>query len=568
MSIIGLKKSNCRHCYKCVKVCPVKSVKIEDEQAKIIERDCILCGSCLSACPQNAKTLFSDVERVQSFIQAGERVVVSLAPSFPGSFRLKQREQLAAAIKRLGFFGCGETSDGAAYVTAEYDRLLAQGDGRAMITTCCPAVNDLVEKYYPDLVGHMAPVITPMIAHGKLLKERFGRDTRVVFVGPCIAKKGEMADIRHDSQVDAVLTFGDLDEWFRREGIVPAELEPEPFLNLDTQILRLYPVAGGILETLRVRGANPSVEYLAVDGVERCKEMLETIRAGGMEGCFIEMNACSGGCVNGPVRVREAHSSFAAEVDIRRDGRAHRGYPETPIPIEMHKTFMDRSAKADLPSPEVVKDLLHRIGKDSPEQELNCGACGYASCRDKVIAVYQGKAELNMCVPYMRERAESLANYVLAETPNATVIVDNDLNIVEYNASAEKLFGKPRHEVLGHGLYELIDVSDFLDVLEHKRSIANKKVAYGEYGITTEQNIVYIDNNAMAMGIFKDITQEEKAKAEKHQLRMETVDMAQKVIDKQMIAAQQIASLLGETTAETKVTLSKLKQLMIRGDDA
>ena len=211
--------------------------------------------------------------------------------------------------------------------------------------------------------------------------------------------------------------------------------------------------------------------------------------------------------------------------------------------------------------------LAKKMGKTRPEQELNCGACGYNTCREKAIAVYLNKAELTMCVPYMKERAESLSNYVLSETPNITIMVDDEMNIIEFNKAAEECFKISRREALEKGLFELIDSSDFQFVLETKQPITNKKVHYKEYGITTEQSIIYIDKQNIVMGIFKDITKEEREQENLYDLRVETMEMAQKVIDKQMVAAQQIASLLGETTAETKVTLTKLKNMIVFDGD-
>ena len=220
-----------------------------------------------------------------------------------------------------------------------------------------------------------------------------------------------------------------------------------------------------------------------------------------------------------------------------------------------------------LPDEDTIRSILAKIGKESPEQELNCGACGYNSCREKAIAVYLNKAELTMCVPYMKERAESLSNYVLSETPNITIMVDDEMNIIEFNKAAEECFKISRREALEKGLFELIDSSDFQFVLETKQPITNKKVHYKEYGITTEQSIIYIDKQNIVMGIFKDITKEEREQENLYDLRVETMEMAQKVIDKQMVAAQQIASLLGETTAETKVTLTKLKNMIVFDGD-
>ncbi len=568
MSIIGLKKANCKNCYKCVKVCPVKSIKVVDEQAQIIDKDCILCGRCLSECPQNAKTMASDVDKVKNFIRSGKRVVLSLAPSYFGSFDFETPEKLVGAMKALGFWGVGETSEGAAYVTAEYHKLLKNQAADNIITTCCPVINDLVEKYYPDMLPYMAPVITPMIAHGRLMKETYGSDIKVVFAGPCIAKKGEKDDIRHDTQVDAVLTFAELAQWLDEEKIVIDEQQEQEMIGCDSEILRLYPLSGGILKTLKSYGDVSGYDLISVDGIEDCKELFESIRAGKVKNCFVEINACVGGCVNGPARLKKGHSRFEAKLEIEKYVKKKgSNYPELSHEIPMAKCFVKRSNEYPIPDEATIRSILMKIGKETPEQELNCGSCGYPSCRAKAIAVYQGKAELTMCMPFIKERAESLSNYVLSETPNITIIVDSELNIVEFNHAAEKKFNLTRREALQKCLYELIDTSDFQFVFETKESIHDKKVTYEEYNMTTLQDIIYIADNNFVMGIFKDITAEEQAKANMYQLRVDTVEMAQKVIEKQMVAAQQIASLLGETTAETKVTLTKLKNMIVYNGD-
>lgn len=568
MSIIGLKAANCKNCYKCVKVCPVKSIKISNSQAQIIDRDCVLCGTCLEQCPQNAKTFTSDAALVKEFIKRGERVVLSVAPSFYSSFQVEDTKKFAGAVKALGFYGVAETSMGAAYVTAEYHKLMQENSMKNIITTCCPSANRMIELYYPSLVEQMAPVVSPMIAHARLLKQSCGHGVRVVFAGPCIAKIDESRDIRHNNEIDAVITFEDLENWFRENEVDINESEPASFLNSSTKILRMYPVTNGILDSLRTKGETGDWNMFSVSGSRECKDLFASMERGELEHCLIEVNMCRGGCVNGPISIKDSASRFAGAVKIRHYAEQEREeLPNLPEHIPLGMQFVDRSVKEDYPDESVIRAILSKIGKDSPEQELNCGSCGYPTCRDKAVAVYRNKAELTMCVPYMKERAESLSNYVLTETPNITIISDSELNVIEFNAAAERAFGITRREALQKSLYEIIDSSDFQYVFDSKQSISDKKVVYKEYGITTMQSIVYIAKENIAMGIFNDITQEEAELESKYRLRNETMEMAQKVIDKQMIAAQQIASLLGETTAETKVTLTKLKNLVVFDGD-
>lgn len=568
MSVIGLKKANCKNCYKCLKVCPVKSIRVVNEQAQIIDDDCLLCGTCLANCPQNAKTLTSSLDQVKEMLASGEKVAVSLAPSFLGSFSLEKPGQMAAALKKLGFCAVSETAQGAAYVTAQYHDLMVENKMKNIITTCCPSINRLIELYHPEVVEYMAPVVSPMIASARLIKQALSKGVKVVFVGPCIAKIDEAADIRHDTDVDAVLTFEDIEQWFREEGIVPGQCEDASFLNASSKILRMYPVTSGILESLKARGDCNNYRMITVDGIQECIALFSSMAKGELDHCFVEVNACKGGCVNGPAKTKGEETRFRAALDVENYAREDAGdYPAVDEEIPMGKRFFDRSRHEKLPDEDTIRSILAKIGKESPEQELNCGACGYNSCREKAIAVYLNKAELTMCVPYMKERAESLSNYVLSETPNITIMVDDEMNIIEFNKAAEECFKISRREALEKGLFELIDSSDFQFVLETKQPITNKKVHYKEYGITTEQSIIYIDKQNIVMGIFKDITKEEREQENLYDLRVETMEMAQKVIDKQMVAAQQIASLLGETTAETKVTLTKLKNMIVFDGD-
>ena len=537
MSIIGLKKANCKNCYKCVKVCPVKSIKVEDAQAQIIVKD---------------------------FVRNGEQVIVSLAPSYVGSFAFETCGQLIAAIQKLGIWGVSETAQGAALVSAEYFRLAKEGAMDNIITTCCPAVNDLVEKHFPAATRYLAPVVSPMIAHGKALKQTYGAGVKVVFVGPCFAKKGEATDIRHDTCIDAVLTYDDLSGWMEDAGVDIAACSGGKFLNGDTKVTRLYPVAAGILKTITAQGEVPQYDYICVDGVENCMDLLKAVIAGSVHHCLIEMSACAGSCINGPAKTKHEKNRFSTKLElegsVRQEGM---DFPEIAERVPMGKQFVDRSNRDALPDEAAIRAILQKVGKETPEQELNCGLCGYESCRAKAIAVYQGKAELTMCIPFMRERAESMSNLILAQTPNITVMVDSDLNIVEFNAAAEAAFGLTRAEALKKSLFELIDTTDFQYVLETKQSIYDKKVVYEDYHLVTVQNLIYIAEENLVMGIFNDITKEESEKENRYKLRVETLEMAQKVIDKQMTVAQQIAGLLGETTADTKVTLTKLKDMIV-----
>lgn len=570
MNVIGFKEAKCKNCYKCVRSCDVKAIAVQNEQAQIINELCILCGQCLNACPQNAKSIISDLSKVKNFIKSGVKTVVSIAPSYVGVLKYEKKEQVVTALMKLGFWQVRETSEGAAYVTEEYRKLLEKGTMDNVISTCCPSVNDLIEIYYPEAVPYMAPVVSPMIAHGKMIKEKYGHEVKVVFLGPCIAKKREAEnDPRTKSVVDAVLNFSELEKWLEEEKIEISDLEGTEFHNDNPQVNRLYPVGDGVITSVISSEKIPSkYRKIAVDGTKHCMELLESIKKGEIHHAFIEMNTCEGGCVNGSaLDKKEGYpSAFKIKLDMEETipkegvkGEALQEYKN----LSLAKLFCDRTVKENMPSEEMIRETLRKIGKTEKVHELNCGACGYASCRDKAIAVCQGKAELTMCIPYMHEKAQSMANIVLDTTPNVILLVDSEMKIIEFSRGAEKVFGVSKKEAIGHYLFEFIDHRDFEDVLNTQGKLIGKKVTYQEYDITTLQSLVYVREINGVLGIFQDISSEEEKSKQAYKMKMDTIEMAQRVIDKQMMVAQEIAGLLGETTAETKVTLTKLRDTII-----
>lgn len=574
MGIIDFKATKCKHCYKCVRNCDVKAIMIRDERAEIMPDKCILCGHCLQICPQSAKTLVSDLNLVKGFIKSGASVVVSLAPSFMGLLKYKTIGQVNSALRKLGFADVRETAEGAVFVTEEYSRLLAEKKMDNIITTCCPSVNDLIEIYFPALIPFLAPVVSPMIAHGKLIKKEMGMETKVVFLGPCIAKKKEAQDPRHDGYIDAVLNFNDISQWMNEEDITIEDCADLPFSHLDPKVNRLYPVTNGVVNSVLVTQPQAdSYRKFYVHGVKNCMDLCESMTRGEITGCFIEMNMCSGGCIKGPTVNDETISRFKVKLDMEEtiakqpaDGQQ---LEELGGKLSFHKIFTDHSPNDLMPSKSQIEEILHKTGKNKPEDELNCGACGYPTCREKAIAVFQKKAELNMCIPFMHDKAESLANLVMETSPNVVLVVDSEMKIMEYSAVGEKFFGKTRQEALDMYLYEFIDPVDFQWVFDTRQNIHGKKVTYQEYSLSTLQNIVYIEKENAVLATFIDITKEEELARQDYEKKLDTIDLAQKVIHKQMMVAQEIAGLLGETTAETKTTLTKLcRSLLDEGNES
>ena len=568
MRVIDFENASCKHCYTCVRACSVKAIQIKDAQATIMDHYCILCGKCLEVCPQNAKTFVSDLDMVKAWLAGGQRVVVSLAPAYLGILPYDRPGQVVDALLRLGFAEVRETAEGAAYVTAEYMRLLEEGQMDNIITTCCPSVNDLVEKYYPELVPYLAPVVSPMIAHGKLIKGREDPGTKVVFIGPCVAKKKEAeGDDRTTGYVDAVLNFAEVEAWMTERGIAIKACGDLAPANPDPKVNRLYPVTCGVVSSVLAKKRTDGYKKIFVDGVEDCKEVFEDMKKDLIHGCFIEANMCEGGCIKGPA-INKMHISKYKATMVVEEQIVHEdpAYPELPEGIVMGKRFRPRPFNDPMPTEAEIAEILKATGKYDKTQELNCGACGYPSCREKAIAVWQGKAEPEMCLPYIYEKAQSMSNVVLYTMPDMAIMVDEAFQIVEFNRKAEKVFGMSRSQAREKLIFELMDPADFEQVFETHQRILKKQISLPDKGMTLLENLVYVEEHGTVLGIFHDITDEMAEHDRQLEMRMDTVAVAQQVIDKQMMVAQQIAGLLGETTAETKVILTQLRDAMVKDE--
>lgn len=565
MGAIKLSKVDCKNCYKCVRHCPVKAIKIKDQQAEIIEDMCIVCGTCLKICPQNAKYIRNDTDKVKQFISEGHTVVASLAPSFVSLSDNPKR--LIGAVKKLGFSVVEETAEGAKLVSHKYKEILAQNSKKNVITTSCPTINYLIQIYYPNVIEQMAEVVSPMIAHGKLIKKKMGMDTKVVFIGPCVAKKHESEEAQNEGTIDAALTYDELYGWLEEENIDISECSEASFDNEEPGSSRFYPIPGGILMSM---GIDREIQKaISIDGIEECMDILQYLSSGnGLNGAFLELNACRGGCLNGSGYNKMKNGKLEErkrliEFAIKSQNQNRDKYDE----VKLGKVFSARMFDDKAPTEDEIKTILKKIGKNDISKEYNCGACGYDSCRDKAIAVYQGKAELYMCVPYMKERAESISNIIISNTPNAIIAINEDFEIQEFNDSAEELFHLNRSDIIGKIAYDYFDIYDFIYLMQIEENSISKKVCFENYGLVTQATIVHLREHRLILGIFKDITEEEKLKEKSFKLKNESIKLAQTVIDKQMYVAQQIASLLGETTAETKVSLSKLKDIMLNSEE-
>lgn len=556
--LLLLKKEDCKSCYKCIRECALKSIRFSENRAQIVERECVYCGHCYVTCPQSAKEIRRDTDKAKALIASGRPVIVSLAPSFIADFGVGGLDGMRQALLKLGFADVEETARGARIVKTEYERMIASGEHKLIISSCCHSVNLLIQKRYPQALPYLAKVDSPMLAHAKSIKERVP-GSAVVFIGPCISKKDEAEQY---GQVDCVLTFDELIDWLAEEGIeLPAGEQPD---GTEARS-RFFPTAGGIIRSMDL---DDGFSYIPIDGLHRCMDALEEIERGGMQNCFVEMNACEGSCIGGPVMHRYHSAPITCKTRVEQySGKSGRDFDDQPAD-DLRKSMQYIGSGAVKPGESAIQEVLHKLGKYRPEDELNCGTCGYSTCREKAIAVCQGKADLTMCLPFLKARAESFSGAILDNTPNAIMAMDTKLIIQQANESAARLFGmeSPR-EMVGMPIDAILGTVEYLQAIDGERPDGSIRHYLPEYDKYVEETIAFDPEYNLVISIIKDITDETRREQELDKERRRTAELADRVIEKQMRVAQEIASLLGETTAETKIALTRLKDTIEPGGE-
>lgn len=558
MKTITTQKVNCRDCHRCMRSCPLKAIGIADGQAQLIDDKCVLCGRCVVECPQGAKQVDSQLPAVTAAIAAGRFVALSLAPSFVAAFPEYTLPSLSAKLTALGISLVEETAVGAEEVSRHYGRLLTDA-GKPVISACCPVVVNVVTKYYPELAENLAPVDSPMLVHAKLLKHRYGADTFTVFAGPCIAKLDERN--RAGSTMDAAITFRQLRQWLAQTDAPAPASAPQPPDQGRTAPgqVRYYPIAGGILKSF-VRSESTATDIISVDGLENCLEVFAALRKGEIAPRFIEALACTGGCINGPASGC-ADSVPAKRLKVAQFAAAGGQRRTAPSGLDFTRRHLPVPVLEYIPSETAIRDVLRQTGKYSKEDEKNCGACGFNSCRDKAIAVCQGLTEIDTCVPYMRSKAESLANLIVQHSINAILVVDGNMFVQEFNPAAAKMLGGRQEISRGCSLAKVIDCSEIIAAVTAGRKIAGRRVDIPG-GAVVSQTVIPVPEHDLAIIVLTDITAQERSARELEQMKLQTVEKATEIINKQMHVAQEIAGLLGETTAETKAAVLELVGLL------
>ena len=556
--LLLLKKEDCKSCYKCIRECALKSIRFAENRAQIVENECVYCGHCYVVCPQSAKEIRSDTARARALIASGRPVVVSLAPSFIADFPVSGLAEMRRALTALGFAEVEETARGARIVKSEYERMIASGEHRLIISSCCHSVNLLIQKRYPRALQYLARVDSPMVAHAKSIKARMP-GAAVVFIGPCVSKKDEA---ERCGQVDCVLTFDELTDWLQEAGVPLGE---SGALDGTEARSRFFPTPGGIIKSMDQQA---DFTYIPIDGLRRCMDALEEIERGGMENCFVEMNACEGSCIGGPVMHRYHREPITCKTRVDHyGGRSGADFSDRPAD-DLKKTFSYLGTGEVMPGEAAIEEVLHKLGKFRPEDELNCGTCGYPTCREKAIAVCQGKADLTMCLPFLKAKAESFSGAILDNTPNAILAMDTKLIIQQANEAAARLFGMgSARELVGLPIDTILGPVEYLQAIGGERSGGATRHYLADYDKFVEETIAFDPEYNLVISIIKDITEETRREKRLDEERRHTAELADRVIEKQMRVAQEIASLLGETTAETKIALTRLKDTIDPGEE-
>ena len=494
-----------------------------------------------------------ETEKVRVLLQSGDPVVVSLAPSFVANYDGVGINAMRDALQKLGFYDVEETVIGATIVKNEYERMLKEDGRDIVITSCCHSVNLLIQKYFPAELEYLADVMSPMQAHCQDIKKRFP-NAKTVFIGPCVSKKDEAE--HYEGIVDAVLTFEELTNWLKEAGI---ELKQDIDSNKESRA-RFFPTTGGILKTMAQNA--PGYTYLAIDGVENCIDALKDIESGKIHKCFIEMSACVGSCIGGPVMEKYHRTSAIKDYITISNYAGEKDFDVVqPSTSEISKHFEYIEHRLPMPSETEIFNVLRQMGKFKPSDELNCGSCGYNTCREKAIAICQGKAEISMCLPFLKDKAESFSDTIVKNTPNGLIVLNEELEVQQINDAARRIMNvRSSTDILGDQVIRIMDPTDFMEVRNTGRDIRNKMVYLPEYKRYVEQSVIYDKDSHLLIGIMRDVTDEQTEREKKESISRQTVEVADKVVDKQMRIVQEIASLLGETAAETKIALAKLKE--------
>lgn len=562
--IVYTLSAKCKDCYRCIRVCPVKAISFSGSQANVDNEKCIVCGTCIRECPQGAKTFRNDVSNVEMLIEESKKnnvkTAVTLAPSFVCAFGSDEIKKIPAALKKIGFDYAAETAVGA-YDTAIATARQSGKKNKSEICTACPAAVNYITMYRQENTDNLVNVVSPMIAHAKKIKNNLGNDTKIVFIGPCVAKKSEILWEETKNIVDYVLTFAEFKELLANNNIVLNSLEDGVFDEEVPGKSRFFPLPGGLLKTASIENDGLDRQVFHVNGFKDFKNAVDDIECS--RDVLIEPLFCDNGCINGP-GIGNDKNIFEKRKDIinyASTAKASGKAPEVDDKSLKINFSPDTNIRRGKYSEEEIKSVLEMTDKFSKEDELNCGACGYDSCRDKAAAVLDKMAEPEMCIPFMRKAAEVKADKIFETSPNGIIITDDNFNILSMNDAFKKMF-LTTDALVGKHISVLFDPADFYALAGSKKETRSSIVSYDAYGIKCRQIIYYVKNDKQYIGIFVNITKTYQDKEKLNEIKKQTLLKAKELLEHQIETAQKMALFLGESTAKSEELLNQLLKIL------
>ncbi len=555
-SIIYTVTANCQDCYRCVRACPVKAIQVNGGQAFVKDSLCIKCGTCVRECPQGAKTIRGSLERVRRLLAEGGRVAASVAPSFPAVFTGWRAARLPAALRLLGFKHAAETAEGADITTTESLRQAHLGS----VCTACPAVVNYIEMYRPEYTRQLIPVVSPMVAHGRMLKKRYGHDCAVVFIGPCAAKKSEALRPENTDAIDEVITFTELLTWLEEENIDLSACPESQFESgwFNTQA-RLFPLQGGMLKTGEVACDGTQEDIIHVSGSEDVIELFSSPESDWRFN-LVEPLFCLGGCINGPAFPRQGniYERRAAVIGHVRAAEPNAGRSvEEPVNLIAAFSEAGPALATDDISQSRIQEVLKNTGKLAPEDQLNCGACGYKSCLDNAAAVARGLAEPEMCMPYMRRLAQQRSDRIIETSPSGVVVLDSELNIIKMNPAFQRMF-MCNNSILGRNISYLINADNFEKLLSGAEQC---EAVRSKYGVKYHEMVYALRDEGQYVGTYTSITQINPDRGQSELIKRQTLEQARELLDNQIAFSQEMAHYLGKSLARNEELVQRLISL-------